>query len=182
MQTDFFSGWLLILEDDARLINFECLEDFYKSQILNMKSEPLICSLFRGLYGIPSLWARWSNNSKVTRLIKPSTGTVAYFMNDAARDLILSQTQLIGVADWPLWIHKLKYYESKPDYFDTYPQSQSLIANQMIDGYSKVSPYFRENFLQALLGVFDRKVRKDFGGFRYYCRGVLLPLVCRVFK
>ena len=182
MQNDYFSGWLLILEDDARLINFEGLEDFYKSQIRNMDSGPVICSLFRGLHGLSSLRARMFGSSKVTRLIKPSTGTVAYFMNDSARDLISSQDQLIGVADWPLWINKLKFYESNLEYFDTYPQSHSFIAEQMIVGYSNVSPYFRENFLRAILGVFDKKVRKDFGGFKYYCRGVLVPFLYRLFE
>jgi hypothetical protein len=111
------------------------------------------------------------------KLVKPSTGTVAYFVNEQAQKLISSQRKLIGVADWPTWVYKVEFFESKMGFFDTSPQSESLIAKQMVEEYARINPTFRANFVQAILGLFNYQLTNDFGGHKYYIRGVLLPFM-----
>lgn len=180
MQTEPFSNWLLILEDDARLVHIDDLQDFYVSHILSIGSRPVVCTLFKGLYGLSSLRSRLSRSMQLNKLVKPSTGTVAYFVNEEAHELISLEKQLTGVADWPTWIHKVNFFESKLGFFDSYPQSDSLIAPQILEGYSRINPSFRTNFFQALLGLFHCELVKDCGGYTCYFRGVLVPFLYKL--
>jgi hypothetical protein len=180
MQTEPFSRWLLILEDDARLVHIDGLQDFYVSHIRSIDSSPVVCTLFKGLYGLPSVRSRFSRSNQLNKLVKPSTGTVAYFVNEEACDLICLEKQIAGVADWPTWIHKVNFYESRVGFFDSFPLSDSLITPQILEKYSSINPTFRTNLFQALLGLLNHGLVKDFGGYQCYLRGVILPFIYKL--
>lgn len=173
IQTTEVVDWLLVLEDDAQL----CVLDGIEEMLILLKSRwdfnPVICNVFEGMYGISNMRSRLKKSSSIATLIKPSSGAVAYFINEKAQRLAISQKQVVGVADWPLWIYRVIFLQSTVGFFNTHPNTESLISPQMVKEYSVTTPKYKRGILNSLLGYFDNELRKAFGGSRLYFRAVI---------
>lgn len=182
IQTEEFGNWILVLEDDAQLCSDDGIEDLFLHLRNRWESKPVVCSVFDGLYGISTLSSRFRKSSPTTTLAIPTSGTVAYFVNQKTQQLGVKQKRLVGVADWPLWMSGVTFIRSKSPFFNTYPDSESLISPQMANEYSVIRAKYKKNFLNALLGFFNNELRAEFGGGRIYFRVVLAQYYYRAIE
>ena len=91
----------VIFEDDAQIINPKKLMNAIK---ISPKSS--IASITT--YYSP-VWSIWFRSSKGIKAIIPPAGAVAYKINKEAMDVALEKSSY-GVADWPTWSKKVKFY------------------------------------------------------------------------
>ena len=99
----------VILEDDARIINIDSFfiiaTDFLSSQ--NLKSSILNLTGFRNI-GLVTSRNRSTNNNRYIKLWGSPDLAVSYALTQkAATELLISNTPIIGVSDWP---HSKCYY------------------------------------------------------------------------
>lgn len=93
--------WMLVLEDDVDLDlgSFESIRQFSENLQFN---HPAVVHLFDGK-------AKNSASPKLRSLMFQPSGTVAYLINSAAREL--APEKLIGTADWPFhFTGRVKFY------------------------------------------------------------------------
>ena len=103
------TGGGVILEDDARIINIDSFfimaTDFLSSQ--NAKLSILNLTGFRNI-GLEASKNRSTNNNRYIKLWGSPDLAVSYALTQkAATELLISNTPIIGVSDWP---HSKCYY------------------------------------------------------------------------
>jgi hypothetical protein len=183
IQQSIDSEWLLILEDDAILIEpLKLIELFDKINVLKFDF-PVVVSLYAGLRGIKSWRGRVKELSDFAdKLYKPSTHAVAYIINSQVGNLAKKQTRLVGSPDWPTWIHKCEFYESKIPYFSSLGLDTSIISQTMPTSYmTKVSPE-SQKFTVALLGLLNSRKISFYGDRSIYIKFTIGPFLHRRFK
>lgn len=165
------SDWFLVLEDDASLSDLLSFGKFLEYMYSSHFTGPNIISLFEGRNRLRTLRSFFHLDSpEINRLLVPSTGTVAYLINEEARHLAGRQSVLFGTADWPTWVLKCKFYESKNFLFKSKEDTSSLIVPAIPKEYSKMLPKYLRSKRQMIMNAFNRDLINAFGGFTYYFR------------
>lgn len=121
MANDMGYSKLLILEDDVHISN-EFIISKTDLERLN-ESNNIIISLYA------PKWSLWVNRKGKTAALYPPAYAAAYLINRNGINFALSHESL-GLADWPTWSSKFKFYLTSGEQFDTVVTNSYLEADR----------------------------------------------------
>jgi hypothetical protein len=121
MANDMGYSKLLILEDDVHISNEFIIS---KTDLERLdESNNIIISLYA------PIWSLWVNRKGKTAALYPPAYAAAYLINRNGINFALSHESL-GLADWPTWSSKFKFYLTSGEQFDTVVTNSYLEADR----------------------------------------------------
>ncbi len=164
--------WVLILEEDAILNDFNSLEI---NEVMNFcKDNPTIIQLFSRAARLMDLKSIRSLKDK-KRIIfnfKPriaGCGAPGYLINLAAIKLALSTDKLAGAPDWPEWAQKVQIKGIYP-----WMITESDIGSTMPENPISRSRYLTRRLLQ-FSGLHYLIYKNEYVGLRDYMKEEIIP-------
>lgn len=167
------SEWTLILEEDAKLINFDI--NLMKKIAPMVNEGAVIIQLFsRAARLVKSKSLRELDNDKVLfefnkRIV--GCGAPAYLINREAIKIALEREKLEGAPDWPSWGQKVKFYGIYPWMFEENGEGSTVPV-----GSQSRTKYLLRRFSQ-LLGIHYLIYRNEYGNYKEYFGEEIFPYV-----
>jgi GR25 family glycosyltransferase involved in LPS biosynthesis len=135
---------VLILEDDVKISHSVTISKT-DLEMLN-KRQNIIISLYA------PKWSLWINRKGRIRAIFPPAYAAAYLINQNGLNFALSQ-ETLGLADWPTWSSKFKFYLTSGTQFETIDSDSYLEKSRQISKKEKnkisfllIKKYKKRNF------------------------------------
>lgn len=170
------SDWVLILEEDAILIDFN--KDLINRATSKLDEGDVIIQLFTraarlikktSLYELDDNKYLFEFNKRIV-----GCGAPAYLINRGALRTALSQYKLIGAPDWPAWGQKVKFFGLYP-----WMVKESGDGSTVPAGSMSRFQYLKRRLAQ-LIGLHYLRYRSEYKNYKEYFSEEITPYVLHV--